>query len=128
MKLTRCKDQRSKTHEEFYGSLAASDDTWSRDVGETMLHLIDLLRTLPEPEAAWGLTSHFHLCLLAADDYHTPWYVRLIGSRGEYTVDYLMPEAEAPWPYARVTGETRSQDRAVEMIETAMRLSRGWER
>jgi len=82
----------------------------------------------PSRKRHGGLTSHFYLCLLAADDYHTPWYVRLIGSFGEYTVDYLMPEAEAPWPYARVTGETRSQDRAVEMIETAMRLSPGWER
>jgi hypothetical protein len=128
MKLTLCKDRRSKSLEEYYGSFAASGHPWLRSVGEQALRLLDHLQTLPEPELAWGLQSSYDLCLLAADDYRTPRYVRIRWGTESYWVEYLMPEAEAPWPLATVCGEARSVNVAVEMIGTAMRLSGGWQR
>ncbi|MBI2393236.1 MAG: hypothetical protein HYV09_26865 [Deltaproteobacteria bacterium] len=128
MRLVRCKDQSHETLEEFYGASGVEEPTefWLR-AGQTMLALIDRLRALPDDRAAWGLTSHFHLILLAEDTSNSPWLVRIVAADATlYSVAYLMPERFAPWPNAYVTGESRSEDEAVAMILKAMEMSKGW--
>ena len=92
-----------------------------------MLSLIERLRSLADDRQVWGLTSHFTLCLLAADTYQSPWFVRAVAvDRHSYFIQYLMPERLAPWPDASVGGTARSEDEAVEMVVKAMELSEGW--
>lgn len=127
MHLTRCKDQKHATLEEFYGERRDSDDFISRKIGETMLDLIARLRALSDERHVFGLTSHYHLCLLSQDTYTSPWFVKVIGAdQRDYVIEYLMPEHQAPWPHAYVRGEARSVDDAVRMVITAMDKSGGW--
>lgn len=127
MQLTRCKDQNQQTLEQFYGDNARDGDGFDRARGEAMLDLIARLRALPGNERAFGLTSHQRLVLLAEDSYTSPWYVVIaVLDRHNYHIEYLMPEHAAPWSGAYVRGECRTEDDAVEMIETAMDLCEGW--
>jgi hypothetical protein len=126
--LTRCRDQKS-TLDEFYRELAVSDEPVTRQVGQTMLSLLARLRALPDERQVWGLTSHYRLGLLAADSYETPCFVTVVAlDARNYFVEYLMPEHVAPWPRAYVRGEARSEDEAVQMIQTGMEKSEGWRR
>jgi hypothetical protein len=125
--LTRCHDQKSKTLDEFYRELSISDEPVTREIGQTMLSLLARLRALPDERRAWGLTSHYRLCLLAADSAETHWFVTVVAlDARNYFVEYLMPEHIAPWSRAYVRGEARSEDEAVQMIQTGMEKSEGW--
>jgi hypothetical protein len=127
MHLTRCKDQKHATLDEFYGEVAASREPVTRKGGEVMLDWIARLRALPDGRHVYGLTSHYRLCLLSQDSYTSPWFVIIsaLDERNLY-VEYLMPEHEAPWPHAYVRGEARSIDDAVRMVVTAMEKTGGW--
>src|SRR5438034_10090567 len=116
MQLTRCKDQRSDTLEEFYKKLNKHDNSAWRESGKTMLNLLTRLRALPNKHCVWGLTSHSRLCLLSQDSYQSPWYVIIatLDTRN-YFIEYLLPERLAPWLGAYVKGEARSEDEAVSM-------------
>jgi len=128
MDLERCKDQPSKTLDEFYEQIATSGDEFDRTSGNSMLALIARLRALPDERCVWGLTSHHRLCLLAHDTYKSPWFVAVVAADpGTYFIEYLMPAAVAPWPEARVQGEARSEDEAIRMILIAMERSEGWQ-
>lgn len=127
MHLTRCHDQKSKTLDEFYRELSVSDEPVTREIGRAMLSLVARLRGLADERRVWGLTSHYRLCLLAADSYETPSFVRVVAlDARNYFVEYLMPERVAPWPRAYVSGEARSEDEVVQMILTGMEKSEGW--
>jgi hypothetical protein len=126
--LERCKDQPSKTLDEFYEQIAISDDEFGRTSGNSMLALIARLRALPDGRCVWGLTSLHRLCLLAHDTYKSPWFVIIVAADpGSYFIEYLMPAAVAPWPEARAQGEARSEDEAIRMILIAMDRSEGWQ-
>jgi hypothetical protein len=127
MELERCKDQPSKTLDEFYEQLATSDDESARASGNSMLALIARLRALPDERCVWGLTSLHRLCLLAHDTYKSPWFVIVAAVSDRYFIEYLMPAAVAPWPEARVQGEAGSEDEAIRMILIAMERSEGWQ-
>ena len=93
-----------------------------------MTELVDALEQALRDTPVWGLTSHYHLKLLATDDAATPWFVSVtppVG--GSFTIDYLLPEFQAPWPNARVTGEATGVKAAVEMVLLAIEKCRGWE-
>ena len=127
MHLTRCQDQKSKTLDEFYRELSISDEPVTREIGQTMLGLIARLRALSDERRVWGLTSHYRLCLLAADSSQTDRFVTVVAlDTRNYYVEYLMPQRVAPWPHAYVRGEARSEDEAVQMIQTGMEKSEGW--
>lgn len=127
MHLTRCKDQKRSTLEEFYSEARDSGDYLSRKCGEAMLILLARLRALPDERQIYGLTSHYHLCLLSQDTYTSPWFVKVTAmDEWMYVIEYLMPKDEAPWPYAYVRGEAQSPDLAIRMIITAMEKSGGW--
>ena len=127
MHLTRCKDQKSKTLDEFYSEMRQPDGSGTSERGKAMLALLTRLRALSDGRRVYGLTSLYRLCLLADDSWQTPWFVIVsaLGTRNYY-VEYLMPERAAPWPRAYVRGEARSEDEAVQMILTAMDKSEGW--
>jgi hypothetical protein len=131
MHLVRCSEQGSQTLDEFYADIAANEPPYWH-TGPAMLSLIKRLRELPDNREVWGLTSHNRLCLLTQNDSFpngviAPWYVIFVaGDMNAYYVEYLMPEAIAPWPNAYVRGEARSEDEAIEMILTAMERSGGW--
>jgi len=127
MLLERCRDQRSKTLDEFYAALTTHDTEVDRGCGAAMLDLIRRLRDLESPSRAWGLTSLYRLCLLAQDDWKAPWYVIVVASdRRNYTIEYLLPPHLAPWPQAYVRGTANSEDEAVQMILIAIERSGGW--
>lgn len=126
MKLERCKDQKSASLYAFYAKLLCSETDVERRIGQSMLSLISRLRALPDERQAWGLTSHYQLCLLAHNDGRTPRYVKILGIGDEFTIEYLMPERKAPWPRAYVTGTAQSEERAAEMILKGMDESQGW--
>ena len=124
MLLEPCTDQKSEAMDEFYGKISRGDHPVD---GKAMVALIARLRGLSDRRRVWGLTSHYHLCLLAKDTYQSPWYVKAFALDDKnYSIDYLMPAVLAPWSSARVSGEARSEDEAVAMIITAMERSGGW--
>jgi len=92
-----------------------------------MLGLIRRLRALDDSRRIHGRTSHFTLCLLSMDHNMAPSHVSIVihGGHG-FRIDYLMPEHIAPWPGARVSAETWTEDEAVRMVLEAMELSGGW--
>lgn len=97
------------------------------EAARKMIQLIERLEETFRDRPVWGLTSLYNLKLLATDDWKTPWLVSIappVG--GRFVIEYLMPEAEAPWPKARVVGESESIDAAVDMIIRAMEKSEGW--
>ena len=127
MHLERCKDQPSKTLDEFYQEIAAQEQASGSEGGKAMLELIARLRTLPDQRRIWGLTSHHRLCLLARNTAASPWYVIVAAlDPMKYFIEYLMPPAIAPWPTAYVRGEADSEEEAVKMVITAMEMSNGW--
>jgi class 3 adenylate cyclase len=127
MQLIRCHEQKSKSLDDFYTDISNHDGSVDREIGKTMLALIARLRSLPDDRQAWGLTSHYRLCLLGEDSSATPWFVIISAlDTRDYYVEYLMPERVAPWPHAYVRGEASSEDDAVQMILTAMERSEGW--
>src|SRR4051812_42735407 len=110
MLLTRCKNQKSKTIEEFYGEIVQHNGDVGREGAEAMLDLIGRLRALPDDRRVFGLTSLSRLVLLAEDTYTSPWFVIVAAlDKRNYFVEYQMPDAIAPWPGACVRGECRSE-------------------
>ncbi|MGC4016572.1 MAG: hypothetical protein QM755_18935 [Luteolibacter sp.] len=128
MHLERCQDQNQRTLDEFYGEFLQADHSISREGAQAMLGLIARLRSQDDSRRVFGLTSHFQLCLLAVDDYTTPWHVAIdtLGAYG-FRIHYLMPDHHAPWPGAQVSAQAHTEDDALRMVLHAMELSGGWQ-
>ncbi len=93
MQLTRCKDQKSQTLDEFYAELCEGDEFVGRNCGKAMLGLVERLRELPDDKVVFGLTSHHRLCLLAGDFYQSPRLVVVSAlDDRNYFIEYLIPE------------------------------------
>lgn len=111
MRIERCSDQ-PETVGGFLHPLGA---------GAAMVDFIGRLRSLPDDQELWGLTSHFQLVLLDKDTFRSPWRVLISAiDANNYWIEYLMPEGEAPWPNAYVKGNCRSAEQAVQMTLTAL--------
>ena len=127
MDLTRCKDQKSATFDEFYTEISDHDSYTNREGGKAMLDLIARLRAMPDDRRVFGLTSHHRLCLLADDTYRSSWFVIISAlDKRNYFIEYRMADDVAPWPNAYVRGEARSEDDAIRMIVIGMEKSGGW--
>lgn len=127
MILERCTDQKPNTLDAFYAEIASAEDPISRSGGLAMLDLLAALRGYPNPRQMWGLTSHYRLCLLAQNTYIAPWYVIIAAlDHRNFSIEYLMPEKNAPWAGAYVKGEAQSLEAAVAMVLIAMDRSEGW--
>lgn len=115
------------TLDDFYGpgGYLESVQRYPRD--GAMLTLIHALRAVPSSLHAYGMTHMHQLGLRARDDERAPELIKVMGSNdGGYLIEYLLPEEQAPWPYAWVKGDTRSVDEARDMVLTAMRRCGGW--
>ena len=93
-----------------------------------MLALIPSIERLCVDIPVWALLSHERLCLLAADDYRSPWHVIISAEPFDesYDLRYLMALDEAPWPNAIVCGGAASASQAADMVHVAMLRSRAW--
>mgnify|MGYP003383359002 CR=1 FL=1 len=91
-----------------------------------MIQLLPALRELCEPFEVWGLTSHYTLWLLAADNWQAPWLVSVWYDVDQYEVNYLMPDGTAPFPRAFVRGFRNSVPETAELIRIAMKQCGGW--
>jgi hypothetical protein len=128
MKLTRYREQHG-TVESFFQELQGPGG-YGPDC-RAMFQLVKSLQVHPDNFVAWGLTSHFDLIFLAQND---SWERGLVAVSGycnndqstRYEISYAIPQEVAPWPHARVVGQTESIDVAIKMILTAMVRSRGW--
>ena len=128
MALTPITNQRDPGLYGFYRSLDRPGASGSlKAAAEQMLQLLPLVEALCSDIPVWGMSSHATLVLLAEDASDAPGFVRIspVGKHG-YEISYLMPEHEAPWPYARVTGHAPDTQSAGEMIRVAMQKSGGW--
>ena len=127
MQLTPRHYQKSKTLEEFYGELGASDELVTRQRDQIMLSLLVRLRELQDGRYVWVSRSDCLLCFFAADNDETPCVVKVATfDARNYLVEYLMPDHVAPWPDAWVSGVAPSEDEAVQMVLTGMEKSQGW--
>jgi hypothetical protein len=126
--LKRASCQASQTLEAEYAEFAAlPPENPLRKVGEQMLALLPLLSEVGAKCDVWALTSHARLCLLADDDWESPWFVQIDAlSWGGFEVRYLLPPEAAPWPQAAVLGFARDVRMASSMIRTAMARSGGF--
>jgi hypothetical protein len=91
-----------------------------------MLVLLPPLEELCTGRDVWGLFSVGDLLLTNQKHFHGPALVYISTwekPSGAYVVSYLAPKTTAPWPAARVGGYAEDIDRALEMIEKALRAS-----
>jgi len=102
--------------EDHFNDLAAlgADNKYSR-IGGRMLELLVHLREVDGP-AVWAVTSHADLHLVAGDDYRLTPLVTIRCDGCWFAVEYLMPTREAPWPGARVLGNTDDPSQACKMV------------
>lgn len=125
MRVERCADQTRETLDGFYTS---NPETPPEEVelNNAMRSLIGRLRSLDDPREVFGLTSIKTLILLSRNSCASPWFVRVVGGPSRYSIEYLLPEHQAPWPDACVGGVARSEDEVVRMILIGMEKSGGW--
>ncbi len=111
-----------------YRQLGERKEAEWRQVAAQMIELIPLLEEVCAPVEAWGLLSHERLCLLAVDDFRSPWYVVIAAQAfvGGYDIRYILPAHEAPWPDATVGGHAQTSRDARHMVRTAMVRSGAW--
>lgn len=126
MPIRRSKSQVHSTLQEFYEEFANGDHEILRRIGKTMLQWIKRIDESLPYATIYGLTSHMHLVLMPGETYRDDWAVRLMGTDNDYSVQYLMPKEDAPWPNAYVTGEFSDFDEAVEMSLKAIKLCGLW--
>jgi hypothetical protein len=119
----------TKEEEGFYEDVAASTDSVSSSIGRQMLELLPMLAEVCAPFGVWGLTSHYNLWLLAADEPSAAWLVSISAFPGlGYRIQYRMAAADAPWPEALVEGMAVDEADACRLVLIAMKRSGGWGR
>jgi hypothetical protein len=126
MPIRRNTDQKSKTLTEFYTDVKNDSSVFSKGAGTLMLNWIDRINSEFKETEIWGLTSLYHLVLQTENDYKSPRYVILTTGMDEFYIEYLIPKESEPWENAYVKGATKSLDKAMEMLKTAMINSKGW--
>jgi len=119
------KDKRSLN--DFYSDLMKlpSNNSLSK-VGRQMVELLPCLENISWEKDVYAFTSHDVLILNSADDYQVSYIWIKALSHGGYDVKYLLPNEQAPWPFARVQGEATNKEEACKMVEIALQRSGGW--
>ncbi|MCB9188118.1 MAG: hypothetical protein H6599_02430 [Flavobacteriales bacterium] len=126
MQIQKSKSQPNNSLQEFYTELATNGDPLTEQIGNTMLKWIERIENKLPNAVIYGLTSHMQLILMPEETYRSDWAVKLIGSNGNYTVQYLLPRKDSPWLNAYVTGEFNDFDEAVAMTVRAIQLCELW--
>jgi hypothetical protein len=129
MDLIRITAQGSESLSEFYSRAAADyrrDNMSVRaEMLETMVELLEFLRTSVNGPAIFAVTSHFRLRLIAGDDYRLPTLVTVEAvidgpKTFGFDIAYEPPPAEAPWKNAWVHGLAIDVPDAANMIQIAL--------
>jgi len=124
MPICRASAQMPESLVEFYEEFARSRD--DAHVGAAMLAFLRAFDERFPDRQVWGLTSIYHLWLLAQDDWRSSWLVSVLGDDSGFRVQYRMLPGEAPWPDALVSGRAPDLRRALDLVELAMDRSGGW--
>ena len=107
MQIKRCKDQKGETLEEFYTGSSCDSNDGLHISNKAMLSLLKGLENQTFDKNIYGLTSMNRLCLLAENDWESPWYVIISALDDKnYYIEYILPQRFAPWPYAMVKGDS----------------------
>lgn len=127
MPVVRCSDQPHQSLREHYNPKGETNERVILS-HQLMISLIDKLDEIFKDTIVFGLTSHYHLNLLAYDSFQTDWFVTFIaGSDGEVYVECLLPRNKQPWPFAKVTGQAETPEEGIKYILLAMKESEGWQ-
>lgn len=77
MPFRRASEQTRNDLRSHYEELAGCDHPEAARSGALMIELIGQMENVFSEIPVFGLTSHYHLMLLAADDSQTPWLVSI---------------------------------------------------
>lgn len=133
MPIIKSPAQPVTTLEAFYTDLAGTANGLYAMRARAMLPFIAAVNTLFQETTLYGLTSHDRLAIQnakagAADSPTSTWLIIVSGSSspGCYEIQYLIPEAQSPWPAARVHGGAANLGEALQYLLIAMRECGGW--
>jgi hypothetical protein len=104
-----------------------STDALSKERGNDMLAVIEMLNSVFSNTQIWALTSHYDLILQQQDDWKAEWYVKINSLGNDFCIEYLLPENKRPWKYAYVVGRVKGQNEAKKYILIAMKECGAWE-
>ena len=130
MDLIRITAQSGESLSEFYTREAEDyrqdNESVLAQMLDTMVGLLEFLRTSIEAPAVYAVTSHFRLRLIAGDDYRSPTLATVeavIDGPKTFAFDiaYELPPAESPWENAWVHGLAIDVSQAAKMILIALR-------
>ena len=129
MEVRRITDQ-SQPLEEHYAAYLSEPRTAPHyvEVGRRMLELLRFLPAIEGPPV-WAVTSHENLHLVASDDYRQRSLIVIrgggFGEAFSFSIEYPMPDCEAPWPGARVLLATHDTWQACEMVAYGLSKATG---
>jgi hypothetical protein len=126
--MRRASCQARETLDQFYAKMDTPEqDEFTRGRGRAMRELLPLLDQAFGTTPVWGLTSLQRLVLLSEDNFAARWHVMIWGCSGSgYSIEYWMPDVEAPWPDATVRGYPETKEQAVAWVKIACHRSGGW--
>jgi len=121
--------------EDFYQQMLVRDQEQfgefasSMGCGRQMLDLLARINKLFRSTTLWGGTSLGWLIIRpensASGSLHD--LIRIVNTGPEsYSIQYLLPAAVGPWPFASVHGEAQDATEAERYLLIAMRASGGW--
>lgn len=110
-------------HDEAFASwcqsLLQSPHPDDQQVVQKMLDIHDELEEHPLAQIAWAWCQRPGPLALSPQRFIYPSVSARVGGAGIIRVSYPLPPALAPWPGARVVGETDSPEAAIPMIAEA---------
>lgn len=129
MELIRITAQARESVGEFYAREAREQIKLGNHVMGSLLEFMhDCLKviqsTIDRPPV-FAVTSHYRLRLISGDNYVLPTLVTLEpvidGPKNcAIQISYELPQAEAPWPFACVSGIASHSIEAAEMVRVAL--------
>jgi hypothetical protein len=125
MPLLQHPDQARENLRSFY-----TQDQWTgayREMADSMLAFLDMMDELFPETMIWGMTSHLRIGMMSAPE-QTNWHIIVAPHTGNsFFVEYLLPEAKAPWDNAWVRGEADNFESLKKYTLIAMKESGFWE-
>jgi hypothetical protein len=96
-------------------------------VRDALLALVRGMEAHPAAHLVYLKTRMYQVAFCPSAASGVPDYVTVLASSDiHYSIEYLVPEGQGPWPWAYMKGDATSTEAAVEMVEHSMRLSGAW--
>lgn len=125
MNLIRCTKQGRQSFEDYFREYYSRSDPSGLLYGK-MKSLLFELRKLPFEKRAYCLTSHTCLRFVSRDDPVSTSWASVRAEPLGFHVEYRVPDTDAPWPSAHMSGEFESPQVAAEAILLGLKRSGGW--